>query len=265
MVTPNSTTARLVGRRGFLRRWAVLPASLFLASACSQPSPGGQAQGTPATASAPPVPTSTPTVAPESTAPATRAPATHAPHAASDVPTIAAASATAAPPIVLAPTPECADDDDPTPAQTEGPYFTPNAPERTSLLENGLAGTKMVLAGYVLSTGCQPVSRALVDFWQGDDDGEYDNRGFRLRGHQFTAADGRYTLETVVPGLYPGRTRHIHVKVQAPNRPVLTTQLYFPNEAQNRSDGIFHPSLVIDMQDAANARNGSFDFVLDLT
>ena len=29
---------------------------------------------------------------------------------------------------VLAPTPECADADDLTPAQTEGPYFKPNSP-----------------------------------------------------------------------------------------------------------------------------------------
>src|SRR5688572_530651 len=38
-------------------------------------------------------------------------------------------------PEVLAATPECADDDDVTPAQTEGPYFTPNSPERSSLIE----------------------------------------------------------------------------------------------------------------------------------
>ncbi len=42
---------------------------------------------------------------------------------------------------------------------------------------------------------------------------------------------GRYTLETIVPGEYPGRTQHIHVKVQAPNGPILTTQIYFPGVA----------------------------------
>ena len=157
----------------------------------------------------------------------------------------------------LSPTPACGDADDVTPSQTEGPYFTPNSPERQSLLESGMKGTRLVVTGAVLSTSCQPVARALVDFWQADDSGEYDNVGYRLRGHQFTDASGRYRLETVVPGLYPGRTRHIHVKVQAPNRPVLTTQLYFPGEPRNQSDGIFSQELLLDIHDAANGREGN--------
>ncbi|MGH2608461.1 MAG: hypothetical protein ACRDHF_05170, partial [Tepidiformaceae bacterium] len=124
-------------------------------------------------------------------------------------------------PTTLAPTPACADDDDPTPAQTEGPFFTPDSPERTVLFESGMAGTTLLLTGAVVSTGCEPIAQALVDFWQCDDAGEYDNAGYTLRGHQFTDANGNYRLETIVPGLYPGRTRHIHVKVQAPNEPIL--------------------------------------------
>jgi protocatechuate 3,4-dioxygenase beta subunit len=164
----------------------------------------------------------------------------------------------------LAPTPACADDDDATVAQTEGPYFTPNSPERASLLEDGLPGTTLVLTGSVLSTQCAPVARALVDFWHCDDAGAYDNEGYRLRGHQFTSDDGAYRLETIVPGLYTGRTRHIHVKVQAPDRDVLTTQLYFPGEADNASDGIFDESLVMAISDVADGKAARFDFVLEL-
>ena len=65
-----------------------------------------------------------------------------------------------------------------------------------------------------------------------------------------------------MPGLYPGRTRHIHVKVQAPNGPILTTQLYFPNEARNATDGIFSSALLMNVQDASGGRTGTFDFVL---
>ncbi|MGH3322486.1 MAG: hypothetical protein ACRDN9_20380, partial [Streptosporangiaceae bacterium] len=46
---------------------------------------------------------------------------------------------------------------------------------------------------------------------------------------------------TIVPGLYPGRTRHVHVKAQAPYEPILTTQLYFPGEPRNRTDPLFNP------------------------
>ena len=163
----------------------------------------------------------------------------------------------------LTPTPACGDDDDddPTPSQTEGPFFTPRSPKRTSLLEAGIDGTRLIVAGMVLTRGCQPVANALVDFWQCDAAGVYDNIGYRLRGHQFTDDKGRYRLETIVPGVYPGRTRHIHVKVQAPRQSVLTTQLYFPDEPRNRRDRIFHPELLMRMN---GTDEGRFDFVLDM-
>ena len=159
----------------------------------------------------------------------------------------------------LTPTPACEDGDDPTPEQTEGPFFTPDSPERDSLLEPGLEGTQLVLAGVVLATNCTPISGALLDFWHADAAGEYDNDGYRLRGHQFASTQGRYRLETIEPGLYTGRTRHIHVKAQAPNGPVLTTQLYFPGEPGNANDSIFDPALVMSIPEAG-ARH--FDFVL---
>jgi protocatechuate 3,4-dioxygenase beta subunit len=166
----------------------------------------------------------------------------------------------------LAPTPSCGDDDDddPTPRQTEGPFFTPNSPKRASLLETGIAGTRLTVTGMVLTRGCRPVGNALVDFWQCDDAGSYDNAGYRLRGHQFTDERGVYRLETIVPGVYPGRTRHIHVKVQAARQPVLTTQLYFPDERRNDRDRIFDPELLMRMTGAPGGRQGRFDFVLDL-
>jgi protocatechuate 3,4-dioxygenase beta subunit len=119
-----------------------------------------------------------------------------------------------------------------------------------------------VLAGSVLATDCTPVPGALLDFWQADDSGEYDNEGYRLRGHQFADGQGRYRLETIVPGLYTGRTRHIHVKVQAPRQEVLTTQLYFPDEPRNRRDWIFDERLVMQIAGAGDDRFGRFDFVV---
>ena len=162
------------------------------------------------------------------------------------------------------PTPECGDDDEPTPAETEGPFFKPRSPRRASLLESDLAGTKIVLTGRVFSRECRPLAGVLVDFWHADDAGEYDNVGFKLRGHQFTDQAGRYRLETVVPGLYPGRTRHFHVRVQAPRSRILTTQLYFPGEPQNQRDFLFRPDLLMTMKDQRNGKAARFHFMLDL-
>ncbi|MDQ4030695.1 MAG: dioxygenase [Actinomycetota bacterium] len=167
--------------------------------------------------------------------------------------------------VTLEPTASCDDGDEPTEPQTAGPFFTPRSPQRRSLLTPGLPGTRLTLTGYVLTTRCKPVREALLDFWQADARGAYDNRGYRLRGHQLTDADGRYRLDTIVPGLYPGRTRHIHVRAQARGRPVLTTQLYFPGVARNRTDGLFDSSLLVRWRNAGGRRVARFDFVLDLS
>jgi protocatechuate 3,4-dioxygenase beta subunit len=148
-------------------------------------------------------------------------------------------------------------------SQTEGPYFSTGSPEATSLVQEGLAGAVLTVTGQVLDQNGQPVANALLDFWQADASGNYDNSGYTLRGHQYADENGYYTLTTVVPGLYPGRTRHIHVKVQAPNGPVLTTQLYFADEARNAADGIFDSSLVLNTQDTADgALSATFNFVV---
>jgi len=157
------------------------------------------------------------------------------------------------------------DDDQPTPQQTAGPFFQPHSPQRASLLEPGINGTKIVLTGRVLSTECRAVSGALLDFWQANDAGEYDVEGFRLRGHQFADNEGRYRLETIVPGLYPGRTRHFHVKVQPQNGPILTTQLYFPGEPRNARDFLFDRRLLMTIDDHGEQKAARFDFVLALT
>lgn len=193
----------------------------------------------------------------EATAPATDTPDTGADTAAGTPAATDAPTAQAQ----LAPTPACGDDDDPTPAQTAGPFYTPDTPQRASLVEPDTPGTRLMLAGYVLTTDCRPLAGALLDFWQANDAGEYDNVGYRLRGHQFADDQGRYQLETIVPGLYPGRTRHIHVRVQPPNGAVLTTQLYFPDEPQNARDGIFRPELIMALR-AGEPQVGTFDFVL---
>lgn len=162
----------------------------------------------------------------------------------------------------LSPTPECGDEDEVTPRQTEGPFYTPDSPARRSLLEPGIEGAKLVVTGRVLTVACRPVAGALVDFWHADARGDYDTAGYRLRGHQFTDEEGRYELETIVPGLYPGRTRHLHVKVQAPNERILTTQLYFPGELRNERDGLFAPALLMSVRNESEATAASFDFVL---
>jgi protocatechuate 3,4-dioxygenase beta subunit len=164
---------------------------------------------------------------------------------------------------VLSPTPACHNGEMPTRPEIEGPFFKPASPLRGDLREPGMAGRPVELAGYVLTRSCRPVAGALIELWHADDQGEYDNKGFRLRGHQFADAKGYFAFRTIMPGLYPGRTRHFHVKVQAAaESPVLTTQLYFPDEPRNREDDFFHPELVMQVAASDDALRARFDVVL---
>jgi protocatechuate 3,4-dioxygenase beta subunit len=117
--------------------------------------------------------------------------------------------------------------------------------------------------GKVVNTSGQPVAHALLDWWHADDAGEYDNSGFRLRGHQYTDQQGRFRLETIVPGIYAGRTRHLHVKVQAPGKSILTTQLYFPDEPGNHRDRIFNNVLLMRVRQAAGKTAAEYTFVVN--
>lgn len=173
------------------------------------------------------------------------------------------AGAALAQPARLKPTPTCGDAHGPTPAQTEGPYFTPNSSRRSGLYEPGMEGARLRVGGLVTDTACRLLANVLVDLWQCDARGRYDNAGYRLRGHQFTDAQGRWQFETVLPGLYPGRTRHLHVKLQAPRGKILTTQLYFPNDAaSNARDRIFDKRLLMNTAGDAEQMIARYDFVL---
>ena len=142
-----------------------------------------------------------------------------------------------------------------TQAQTEGPYYTPNTPESHSLLGEGMPGTRLILVGYVLDHNCNPLPNAWLDFWQADANGEYDNAGNRLRGHQFTDEQGRYYLDTVLPGIYGSRPiRHIHVKVRPESGEEVTTQLYFPEQPIE--------GLIVTIEERDDYLVGYFNFVL---
>ena len=122
---------------------------------------------------------------------------------------------------------------------------------------------KLVLTGCAVDA-LQAGIRCAVGFLAVRRRGEYDNSGFHLRGHQFSDDAGRYRLETIVPAIYPGRTRHIHVKVQAPGSPLLTTQVYFPGVAENQHDFLFRRELLMALRDGAGTEAGRFDFVLKI-
>jgi protocatechuate 3,4-dioxygenase beta subunit len=152
--------------------------------------------------------------------------------------------------------------------QMEGPFYTPNAPQRRDIRDFGVAGRPLVVRGRVLDSRCQPIAGAILDFWQTGHDGVYDQHGYRYRGYQYADSAGRFELVTVRPHAYTAmsafRTPHIHVKAQGRNTALLTTQLYIPDAQEtNARDGLYDPSLEIAYADSdGTLQLGMFDFVL---
>ena len=145
----------------------------------------------------------------------------------------------------------------------EGPYYKHGSPERRNIAGPGTPGMKLILDGRVLDEHAHTIGHAWLDFWQADGNGQYDNEGFNLRGHQYADHEGCYHLETVKPMGYDGRAAHLHVKVRATkNSPILTTQLFFPWDDKNKTDSIFEPLTVVDVEDIEDGQRANFDFVI---
>ena len=152
-----------------------------------------------------------------------------------------------------------------TPEVGEGPYYKTGSPQRNNVIGKGTNGEKLTVTGHVLDTLGNPVNGAWLDFWQADGNGEYDNIGYNLRGHQFTDITGTYRLETVIPAMYGTRTPHIHVKLRATSLTlIVTSQLFFPDQARNKTDPIFNPKLVMAVTGSPGNTQASFDFVLNI-
>lgn len=155
----------------------------------------------------------------------------------------------------------------PTPSDIEGPFYLAGA----AFVESGVIALPakygneiLVVQGQVLSTDGTPLVGAVLDIWQANESGVYDEHGYERRGKVRTDGKGCYRFETVRPGDYQiadnppdFRCAHIHVKVTADGHKPLTTQLYFPDDKYNATDHWFDPRRVI------QSPNGQFDFVLE--
>lgn len=114
---------------------------------------------------------------------------------------------------------------------TEGPYYLDVGLIRRDITGDR-RGTPLTTDFVVLDADtCKPIPRALVEIWHADAAGAYSgvsgNSATWLRGGQRAGAKGRVRFETIVPGWYPGRTPHIHMKVHTGGNVVHTGQVFF--------------------------------------
>ena len=172
-----------------------------------------------------------------------------------------------------------------TPRQTAGPFYPEAVPSESdmdlTLFDGGKAqGEVIEVAGNVFSERGQPLPGTIVELWQANAFGRYHHSGddspepidphFQSFGAVMADKQGAYRFRTILPGLYPGRTRHIHFRIVREGRRALVTQMYFPGEKGNARDGLFRWLGSDEARAAATARLATagdasrlqFDFVL---
>lgn len=152
---------------------------------------------------------------------------------------------------------------DPTHAVSQGPAYKPGAPVRKEIIEPGTPGTRFLLRGRVLSSSTEkPIASATLDLWNVQNSGEYDFKGFNLRGRQLSANAGDFEFVTIEAIPYGSRTAHFHFKLSAPGFQPLTTELYLPDLAQNQRDSSFRTSNLLQVVSESGIRKGRYEFYL---
>lgn len=157
--------------------------------------------------------------------------------------------------------------DEPTADNVEGPLYRPGAPKVESparLMRVEEPGERLVLKGQVLDQSGRGVANAEVDVWQSNASGAYaeddpEQPDWNFRRRVIADAEGRYEIETVVPGCYEigdlsgmacgdmmrrlgrhgMRPGHIHFKLSGIGVKPMTSMLYFKGDPWLDDDSIF--------------------------
>ena len=142
-----------------------------------------------------------------------------------------------------------------TPLQTLGPFYPPTPPEeddhdltRVKAASGPAKGELTSVSGVVFDTQGRARRDVRVEIWQCDANGRYHHpmdTGAAARDPNFqgfgatrTSAAGEYSFRTIKPVPYPGRTPHIHFKLEGGGVATFVTQMYIAGHPGNASDGL---------------------------
>jgi hydroxyquinol 1,2-dioxygenase len=187
-----------------------------------------------------------------------------------------------------------------TPSTVEGPFHIPDAPEvaHGADMAKGAPGIPCFVSGKVRGLNGEPVGGAILDLWQTDGEGLYEEQRRTaepwMRGIYRTQPDGSYLIRTVAPisytipmdgpiGEFFSRTNmshmrpaHIHFAISAPGYHGVVTHLFQKGDEYIDNDVVYgvKAPLVVDFvkRPPGKAPNGEmidtpfyevkYDFVL---
>jgi len=150
-----------------------------------------------------------------------------------------------------------------TPSTVEGPFHIPDAPEvaHGADMAKGAPGIPCFVSGTVRGLNGEPVGGAILDLWQTDGEGLYEEQRRTaepwMRGIYRTQPDGSYSIRTVAPisytipmdgpiGEFFGRTTmshmrpaHIHFAISAPGYHGVVTHLFQKGDKYIENDVVY--------------------------
>jgi protocatechuate 3,4-dioxygenase alpha subunit len=92
---------------------------------------------------------------------------------------------------------------------TLGPFFPREFAEGANDLAAGLAHA-IEITGRVTELDGRPLDNLILEIWQADGAGRFDNPQFPAWGRTATDARGNYRFRTIRPGAIPGRAPHLN-------------------------------------------------------
>ncbi|MGI9541782.1 MAG: hypothetical protein ACR2MX_00910 [Cyclobacteriaceae bacterium] len=165
-----------------------------------------------------------------------------------------------------------------TDSATAGPFYLRNTAEAVNLNSQNLPGTPMKVMGTVYDhETATPIPNGKIEIWHADDQGifhptgsgnvsDYEPNEVTLRGYVITNEEGDYQFNSIKPGLYTGRRRHIHYRIVASDYKALTTQSYWKGSNRikiDRTDTNTEECRYVDFQDdGSGGIAGTFDIYL---
>jgi len=122
----------------------------------------------------------------------------------------------------------------PTAEMTLGPFFPREFAEGASVLSSDAS---IEITGRVTELDGRALDNVILEVWQADPAGRFDNPAFSGWGRAATDAQGNYLFRTVRPGAAPGRAPHVNFLVLYSG---LMRQLQTVMFFENSDDPVLH-------------------------
>lgn len=153
----------------------------------------------------------------------------------------------------------------PTFADGGGPYYQPETPFRTDLTPENHAGETLTVTGKVLESDCiTPLPGVIVDIWQANESGNYEDDWYR--GRVETDTSGTYVFTTVVPKGYGAgsgfRPPHIHFKIWQGGQLLITSQMFLPESRSQGIEDVYIMKVESETQEGKVTHRGYHDIIL---